>query len=352
MTTLYVTEPYSIVKKDGETLLVQIPGVGDTPGRKVRVPLGKVSQVVIQGDSTLTTPALNALMEQKVDVCYLSFHGRFRGRLLPADGKHGLLRLAQHRAHHDPVAVALLAAAFVEGKLRNMRTLLMRANRKHQNEAVAAAVAEMKTAIDHVSTAADAVEMAENPQQPQKLSTYGRILGLEGAGSAAYFRVFGQLFNEDWHFTGRRRRPPTDPINALLSYGYTLLLNHVAAACQIVGFDPYIGYLHSTQYGKPALALDIMEEFRAPVVDSVVLSVLNTRVLQPDDFEETLGSYRMKDEARRMFIRHFEDRLHTEIQHPLFDYRASYRRCIELQARLVSKWLLDDIPAYRPLVLR
>lgn len=352
MTTLYVTEPFSIVKKDGETLVIQIPKSREgKPARKVRVPLQKVSQVIVQGDSTVTTPALNALMEQNTDVCFLSYYGKFKGRMLPADSKNGLLRLAQHRIHNDGAWAFWLATRFVGAKLRNMRTLLMRTNRKRQSERVSHAIKDMQHIVQQVG-AIDTFIPPPNPSKPQKDSSIGHLMGLEGAGSAAYFGVYGDLLQDDWGFVGRNRRPPRDPVNALLSYGYTLLMNYTVSACHIVGFDPYIGYLHSTQYGKPALALDIMEEFRAPIVDSVVLKVLNSHIITHDDFEENFGAYQLKDEARRTFIRQFEDRMQTEIKHPVFEYQASYQRCIELQARLLSRWLLDDIPEYIPLVTR
>jgi CRISPR-associated protein Cas1 len=355
MTTLYVTEPRSTVKKDGDTLLVDIPGNRDqgTQRRKVRIPLRKVTQVVIQGHSTLTTPAIVALMEQNSDVCFLSYYGQFRGRLLPGESKNGLLRLAQHRAHADPDAAMTLAQRFVQGKLHNMRTLLLRSNRKLEDPVVAQATEEMAQIIqDVVALENDVAVVGPDPSRPLSQSTWGTLLGYEGAASLLYFSVFGRLFSDDWGFSGRKKRPPTDPTNALLSYGYTLLLNHVASACQIVGFDPFIGYLHSTQYGKPALALDLMEEFRTPVIDSVVLTVLNNGMLRPTDFEDKLGACYLSDSGRKTFLQKFEDRMQTEIKHPTFGYKASYRKCLELQARLVGKWLLNEIPDYPPLMTR
>lgn len=355
MTTLYVTEANSIVKTQGDTLVINVPANDElgTAQRKVRVPMHKVTQVVIQGNSTLTTPALTKLLEQHVDVCFLSYYGRFQGRLAPGDGKNGLLRIAQHRAHDNPEVSLELARLLVRGKLHNQRTLLLRYNRKLDDACIAAAAESLGRIADRVDDLANQpVIEAENDSVPQEGSTWGTLLGLEGSGSAAYFGVFRHLFGSDWSFEGRRRRPPTDPVNALLSYGYTLLLNHVASACQLVGFDPYIGFLHSTQYGKPALALDIMEEFRAPVVDSVVLTVLNNGMIQAKDFQETLGAYELSASGRKTFLTKFEQRLNTEIKHPTFKYKATYRKCIELQVRLVSKWLKGDIPVYRPFVVR
>jgi len=177
---------------------------------------------------------------------------------------------------------------------------------------------------------------------------------MEGAGSAAYFRCFGKLLTnrDQWPFAGRVKRPPTDPVNALLSFGYALLTNKVASAVQLVGFDHFVGYLHSSFYGRPALALDLVEEFRPIIVDSVVLTMLNKRILTLNDFVVELGAYRLEDERRKVFFTPFEERLNEEVSHPLFGYTVSYRRCLELQARLLAKVLTGEIDEYPPLLIK
>jgi len=173
-------------------------------------------------------------------------------------------------------------------------------------------------------------------------------------GSAAYFSCFGKLLSDprQWPFPGRVKRPPTDPVNALLSFGYSLLTNKVASAIQLVGFDHFVGYLHSSFYGRPALALDLVEEFRPIIVDSVVLTMLNKRMLTLNDFVVELGAYRLKDEQRKVFFTQFEERLNEEVIHPLFGYKATYRRCLELQARLLAKVLTGEIDEYPPLLIK
>ena len=355
MTTLYVTERRSLIKKSGDTLTVHIPENEEkgTPKRKVRVPLIKVTQVVIYGDATLTSPALAALLEQKVDICFCSHYGRFRGRLAPPMGKNSLIRLAQHRAHNDPARSFELARAFVYGKLANMRTLLLRANRKRDD-------AEIATATDAIKGVMEQVEHLEpdpnaappDPSDPQAGTVYGTLLGLEGSGTAFYFGVFEGLLNGDWRFERRTKRPPRDPVNALLSFGYVLLMNQVASAVSVVGLDPYVGFLHSSQFGKPALALDVMEPFRPVVVDSVVMTLLNNRMLTEDDFQEKFGAWRLSDDGRRTFLAKFEERLNTEIKHPVFGYKVTYRRCLELEVRLVSKRLAGEIGTFEPFMVR
>ncbi len=354
MTTLYLTEPRSVVRKEGDCLLVQIPGDPQqgTEKRSVRVPLIKVDQVVVYGDSTLTAPAVLALLEQRADICYCTAHGQFRGRLSPEFSKNALLRIRQHEVHHDYPSRVALAKAFVWGKLANQRTLLLRSNRKLEDEEVAAAAAEIHQAMVQVRELAVKEGEVFDPVAPQHQSTWGALQGLEGTGASAYFRVFGRLLRGDLSFSGRNRRPPRDPVNALLSFGYVLLMNQVMSAINIVGLDPYVGYLHASQYGKPALALDLMEEFRPIVVDSVVLTLVNNRMLGEDDFVEEMGTYRLKDHGRREFLRRFEERLNEEIHHPVFDYRATYRRCIELQVRLLSKMLTGEIGRYEPFTVR
>lgn len=354
MTTLYLTEPRSVVRKDGETLVVKIPANSQdgSAARTVRVPMMKIDKVVVLADSTLTTPALLALLEQEADICFCDYHGRFKGRLSNGTGKQVFLRLAQFQAHMDYPRRIGLAARFVRGKLHNQRTLLLRSNRTLQEEQVAADAATLGDLIQAVDGLEVTGDGPPDPSRPQQESALGTLQGMEGAGAAAFFRSFGRLLKQPFPFPGRRRRPPTDPINALLSFGYTLLLNHLLSAVQLVGFDPYVGFLHSPGYGKPALALDLMEEMRTPIVDSVVLTVINKQIIQPHHFEEQFGTYRLTGPGRKLFLQQFEQRLNTEIQHPAFGYRASYRRCLELQARLLAKFLLGEVPTYRPFQIR
>jgi CRISP-associated protein Cas1 len=214
--------------------------------------------------------------------------------------------------------------------------LLLRVNRTIADNDIAEAAAAIRRITQLVPTA----------------KTVGTLLGFEGNGSSAYFSVFAKLLRGPMNFTHRRRRPPTDPINAMLSLGYTVLLHQVSSAIQTVGFDPYIGFLHQPRYGRPALALDLMEEFRPIIADSVVLNIVNHRILTEKDFEEELGVVHLKSDARKTFYTKCEERLCEELTHPYFDYRTNYRRCMELQARLLGKYLTGEIPAYLPLSIR
>lgn len=370
MTTLYVTEPRALVRKDGDTLTVQIPEDKQkgTDKRTVRVPLIKVDQVVVLGDATITSPALAALLENHVEVCYLSMYGKFRGRLSPAFSKNALIRIEQHRAYNDPARALDLARRFVSGKLSNMRTLLLRANRKLALPPLAQAAEQLARMNERALTLRQVSDGDDDFSDVHQLLGWSEaepetkpdppadvrdtLLGVEGAGSAAYFRVFASLLRQDLGFHGRVRRPPTDPVNALLSYGYVLLMHQIESAINVVGLDPFIGYLHAAKYGRPALALDLMEEFRPVIVDSVVLSLINNRVLTVDSFESELGAYRLTERARRSFLEKFEERLNTPVEHPTFGYKAAYRRCLELQVRLLAKRLTGEVPEYVPFYVR
>lgn len=352
MGTLYLTKPGSKLTKVGEMLQVQIPAQGAEPARKVAVPLHKITQVVVCGNVTLTTPVLWTLLEQKAGITYLTGTGRFVGHLGAALSRNGQLRLAQHLAHHHPIQRMTVARACVAGKLHNMRVLLMRSQRKQESATLKEAIETLRRVEKQTVEIQPDGQLPADPEHPQAGSTWGTLLGLEGAGSAAYFGVFNELLREGWTFPGRHRRPPTDPVNALLSFAYTLLFNQVLAAVETVGLDPYVGFLHGTQYGKPALALDLMEEMRPILADSVVLTVINNRILKPDDFEEELGAYRLTDKGRSLFLEQWEARLETEIQHPTFAVKVTYRRGLEMQVRLMARWLLGEIPAYPPFVAR
>lgn len=331
MSTLYLTEQYAYVKKRDDCLLVQLP---DKQTREV--PLLKIDHVIVVGEITLTTPALAALLEQGAEVCYLSQRGDYRGRLSPPFSKNTFIRRQQYAACGNAERTLAVARFIVQGKLENQRTMLLRGNRKVNDTEIARAAETIKREVAAAPTA----------------TTLDSLRGMEGNGAAAYFGVFARLLRQDLGFARRVRRPATDPVNATLGLAYTCLMNQVMAAIQTVGLDPYAGYLHAAQYARPSLALDLMEEFRPLVADSVVLTLINNHAVQAGDFEEELGTYRLRPAGRRRFYEQFEERLNTEIEHPVFGYKVTYRRCLELQVRLLAKWLEGDVPAYPPFTVR
>lgn len=331
MAVVYVTEDDTQLSKTGERLVVR-------KGSQILadIPLVKVDQVVVLGNVSLTPPAIDLLLTANIPVGFLTYTGRYRGALTPPFSKNSLLRRAQYRAAEDGRQTLELARWFVQGKLTNMRALMLRATRGERDAASEEAIRNVKIYIDKTAVAAEV----------------DTVRGYEGVGSKSYFSVFGRELKEGWYFNGRSRRPPRDPVNALLSFGYTLLFNEVMSAVSLAGFDPYIGYLHAAKYSKPALALDLMEEFRPIIVDSVVKSVINKGVLQPDDLQEVYGTYELRKAGTRKFLEQYEARLRTEVNHPYFEYSATLRRCLHLQVRLVAKYLMGEIPAYQPFTSR
>jgi len=319
------------LKKEGERL------IAFKNGTKLRdIPILNLEQVVIIGNVNLTSPVIALLLENNIEICYLSYYGRFRGRLMPEFSKNSLLRIKQYSASRDDGFKVKVARQFIYGKLANMRTMLMRYNRELKDE-------RLTTAINRIKVIIKKLEKAE---------TLDSLRGYEGGGSGQYFSVLPLLFKDDWRFSKRVRRPPTDPVNSLLSLGYTLLMNDMSSAVNTVGFDPYIGYLHADKYGKPSLVLDLIEEFRPVIVDSIVLELLNRHSLKMKDFVKNMEAYYLTNKGMKIFLSKYEERKNTKIIHPTFGYKATLKRCLELQARLFSKLLLSDIDNYMPFMVK
>jgi CRISPR-associated protein Cas1 len=289
---------------------------------------------VIFGNVGLTTPAVKRLLDEGIEVTFLTIYGRYHGRLVGAAAPHAALRRTQYRRAEEPGWALELARQFVEGKLRNQRALLQRfaRNRSSVPDAVLAAAEALAWPIGRVARA----------------TTIGSLLGIEGSGTARYFEGFRALIGPEWRFDRRDRRPPPDPVNALLSFGYTLLSHKAFGVVQAVGLDPYQGFLHQVDYRRPSLALDMMEEFRPLLVDSLILRMCADGRIAPTDFTPTTDAsdgpgVLLSDDARRRFVAAFEERMRTEATHPDgADGRpgkVSYLRCMELQARCLVRAL-------------
>ncbi|NJN18905.1 MAG: type I-D CRISPR-associated endonuclease Cas1 [Oscillochloris sp.] len=345
MATLYLTEQYTLVKVEGEALRVQPSG--SKPGQVVRVPINKIEQVMVLGEVTLTTPALHVLLERRIPVHYLTAHGRSRGALIADWGKNSGVRLAQYALCREPMRSFAVARQCVAGKLHNMRTVLLRYARGRDDGST------LQEAAQTIQRCLRELARLETPTDTSdRMHGLGPLLGFEGSGSAAYYGVFGHLLKGDWSFAGRVKRPPTDPVNALLSFGYTVLTNQVVSLVHAIGLDPGLGVMHQPGFGKPALALDLVECFRPIIVDSVVITMINTGQITPQDFDAELGAYRMRDSIRRSYLEKLEARLNEQIQHPIFGYRTTYRRCIELQGRIFAKHAQGEIEQYVPFKVR
>ena len=336
---LYVDEQGCAIKKTGERLLVV------KENEVLRdVPLIHLGQVVISGNVNLTTPAMQTLLHEGIPVVFLSAYGRYHGALTPQVSRNSLLRTAQHRVATDAVRCLDLSKAFVRGKLVNMRTMLQR--RKWQ------APDSTDSTLEPLLANIKAIQAME--KRVDKATDIPELLGLEGNASAAYFGSFNFMLKEEmgFDFQRRSRRPPADATNALLSFAYSLLTADISSAIQIVGLDPYVGYFHQLKYGKPCLALDLMEEFRPIIADSVVITLINNRRIKPEDFTQSHGGWYLKDKSRKAFYAAYETRKNETITHPVFKYKLTFRRAMELQVRLLAKYLTDEIDQYTPLTIR
>ena len=311
-----------------------------------------LSHVALFGNIQISTQAIQSLCEQEIPVTYFSMGGWFYGITRGHALKNVFLRMEQFRFARDETVCLSLARQFVHGKIRNHRTLLMR-NHLEPPEPI---IMKLKRASEDALAAASIAE----------------LLGIEGAAASQYFQQFnGMVKVEDddlpglempgknakqlafnFNFTNRNRRPPTDPVNAMLSLAYSMLAKDCTLAALAVGFDPYIGFYHQPRFGRPALGLDLMEEMRPLVAESAVLSCINNRVVTEKDFVRAGQAVNLTAPGRKRFFQMYEQRMSSLITHPLFDYKVSYRRALELQARLLAKTLTGEIKEYIPLLTR
>jgi CRISPR-associated protein Cas1 len=334
MGTVYVTQDDAFLGKTDERLTVRV-----NKQTLLDVPLLKVDGVVVLGRATISPAVVMELLERKIPLSFLTGTGRYLGRLEPELTKNIFVRSAQWRAIAPSEQATHLVRGFVRGKLKNYRQALLRAQRETANLDLQAALTQLAQAITPIN----------------RTASIDSLRGLEGSGSAAYFGCLNQLIRaEGFQFAGRNRRPPTDPVNALLSLGYALLRHDVQSALNIVGFDPYLGYLHVERYGRPSLALDLMEEFRPIVVDAVVLSALNRRSLVPSDFvtEPVSGAVSLTPDGLRSFLRLYEQKKLSKFKHPVLQTQCTYQEVFEIQARLMAKYLLGETDQYPPLILK
>ena len=351
---LYVDESGCTLKKTGERILVV------KEGETIRdIPLIHLGQVVLCGNISVTTPVMQTLLNEGIPLVYLSAYGRYQGTLTPQISRNSLLRVAQHRVADDPERCLALAKAFVHGKIANMRTMLQRRkwrNRTPNNENPDSALQtnEIETGDGHTDISSSIDGITAMRQKIPKAEGLPELLGIEGNASAAYFQSFSAMLKPalGFSFERRTRRPPKDPTNALLSFAYSLLTADLISAIQTVGLDPYVGFFHQQNYGRPCLALDLMEEFRPIIADSVVITLINKRQIKPDDFTQSHGGWFLNDAARKRFYAAYEGRKNETITHPVFKYKIDFRRAIELQVRLLAKYLMDEIETYTPLTIR
>ncbi len=328
---LYVNTHGAVVGKSGARVEVTL---GET---LASVRLRDVSQVCVFGNAQVTTQLMRTLFTHEIPVMWFSTGGWFSGMATALPGKNIHLRRRQFAiADLDGLPIA---ASMIHGKIRNCRTMLMRNGRPRTEKAVS-------------TLAGLAVEA-------RRAHTIGTLLGIEGAAARLYYGAFPTMLRppqdmpgQPFSFEGRNRRPPQDPVNAVLSFLYAMLVKDCTATLWGIGFDPYLGVLHRPQFGRPALALDLAEEFRPLIADSVALKLVNNGEIKGHHFEIRGRALSLTDNGRRVVLRGYERRLAHELRHPRFGYTVSYRRAIEVQARILGAVMLEEINEYTPLVTR
>lgn len=329
MPTLYILEPDTRLEKEYGRLLV-------TREDEVllRLPINNVNAVVLVGTAGVTSQALQALLAQKTPLFLVRRDGDLLGQLTPPAGFNLPLRQAQYRRNDEPVFALALAREIVAGKIHNQAVLVKRLSRRR-------GWGQISDAFETAEVSARACDRLDS------------LLGIEGSAANAYFELFQKAFDPSWKFIKRNRRPPRDPVNALLSLGYTFLGHAMTAALQVVGLDPYLGYFHQEEYGRPALALDLIEEFRAPLVDSLALTLINKRLLQEKDFEPGAGGgIYLTRKGMRVFVREFSDRLESTFTSRSLGRPLSYRKLFEVQARSLANLILGKEIGYHPFQAR
>lgn len=329
-----------VMQKDG--IRVGVRGesvrVTDKEGAVVRdLPLSGVESIAVLGGVQVSTQALSVFADHQVPVAFLSAAGRLVAMMDPLGPTSAAVRMAQLRTLGNPARALELARAVVTAKIANQRTLLMR-NHASLPQSIAAEIARALAAAE---TAASIDELR----------------GHEGNAAAIYFRHFPGMFKEGVReiadrFSARLRRPPPDPINAVLSFAYSMLTHECTVACRLASLEPTIGALHATRPGRPALSLDLMEPFRPLIADSIAISAFNRGELAEGHFLDTAAGCVLTDSGRKGFFSAYGRRMDTEVTHPVFDYRLSYRRMLMLHARLVAAWMLGEVPTLAFLTTR
>jgi len=312
MPTLFITEQGATLRKEANRLVVE-----RDEQRLLEIHDFKVDRVVVLGNVQLTTQAMTFLVERGIDTTFLSLHGKLKARLVPLESKNSLLRVRQYERIHDRAFALAVAKAIVAAKLDNCSELLKRHQRNHQN-------CDFRLELS---------QLAYLSAEAAVRNSLDSLRGIEGQAAAVYFLGFARTLRRQLQFTKRTRRPPRDPVNALLSFGYTLLYGEAIASLSSTGFDPYLGFYHSFQYGRCSLALDLMEEFRPLIVDRLVLRIINLEVLRAEDFETDPNSgVSIRPVARKRFFREYETVIGDQFLNRTAGEHTNLRRAIHQQA--------------------
>lgn len=346
MTSVYVKEQGARIGRRGERLVVSKEGAV-----LKEFPLAQVDQVVLLGNVQLTTQATATLLERDIDVVFLSSYGKYRGRLAGAGSKRARLRQRQLQLLGDETFNLKLAQAIVEGKIHNQRILLQRQKRALEEQEGNSRLLAPANQRQFARALAGMMQMRRAAEQAKDVDS---VRGYEGKAAAYYFEALRTVLGPEWRFRKREYYPPPDPFNALLSFAYSLLLKDVLAAVNVVGLDPYLGFFHEVSYGRPSLALDLMEEWRPAIADAMVMELVNRGVLKPESFSWTGRQNRpveLGEGGVEIVLQAYGQRLETELFHPQAGPggRTSLRQAIVLQVRQLARVISGDMSDYAPL---
>lgn len=336
LNTLYLSTEGAYAHLEGETLVVK---VGDA--KRGQIPMHHLGSIVCLGRVSLSPQLMARCMADGRSIVWLNENGRFQARVEGEVGGNILLRQAQFRAADKPELALQLSKAFIAGKLKNSRNVLMRSARDSKDEGEKAQLAKAAKAL------------AVNLRNVQHADSPASVLGLEGDAARVYFEQFNTMIKPsmrgEFEYKGRSRRPPKDVVNALISFIYALLLNDCRSALETVGLDPQLGFFHVVRPGRPALALDLMEEFRAVLGDRLALTLINRGQVQQKDFDfRTGGAVYLNETGRKAVVVAYQERKKETLQHPVLETQVEIGLLPLLQARLLARYLRGDVPHYIP----
>lgn len=330
-----MTSQGAYLAKEGEAVLVRIE-----EENKMRIPLVALESISCFGRVSMSPFLMGHCSEKDISVSFHTKNGRFLARVVGPTSGNVLLRRAQYRLADESSEAALIARYMLIGKVANSRTVLKRHLRDHADASGRQQVQEAAQKLARI---------LERLQEPLELET---ARGLEGDAARVYFKAFEHLSSvkqEAFRFKKRSRRPPLDPINALLSFCYTLLFHDVRSACESVGLDPQVGFLHRDRPGRPSLALDLVEELRSVLADRLTLSLINRLQITPDEFQTSeTGKVTMSDEARKTLLTGYQERKADQITHPYLQEKITLGLLPHIQARLLAKYIRGELMAYPP----
>jgi len=333
--TLYVTTQGTYLARQGTNVLVRVE-----KQTRLRLPIHNLGAIVCFGNVGCSPFVMGLCGRQGVSISFLTLHGRFLARTLGPQSGNVLLRRAQHRATSDPFMASDFARAVISAKIANARTVLQRARRDHFERVFSPSIN---------ATVSRMADLLDGLQRPMPLD---EVRGAEGEAARIYFAAFDELIlqqKEHFFFHERSRRPPRDNMNALMSFLYALLTNDVVAACESVGLDPQMGFLHADRAGRPSLALDLVEELRPMIADRVALSLVNRQQIDGKGFTRTeTGGVEMNDATRKAVLVAYQKRKDEEVLHPFLKEKVTVGLLPHVQARLLARWLRGELDAYPP----